>query len=191
MTEAPTADELARAATARYGAGLFAGAGDHVESADPVFYDHITLIDGGGAAPILPELRFEAPVGFARPASSHEAAGAETAADFVPATAPLGAAAVVVRAHAASVAAVPAAERSRRGFPMAAGPGADLDGAGGVRAAEIAWPESVVVDGNARHHRMFSYSRERAFLLGGAWGAGLFVAVFFGNDAAKPVVPRR
>ncbi|XVU29665.1 DUF998 domain-containing protein [Actinoplanes sp. CA-054009] len=29
-------------------------------------------------------------------------------------------------------------------------------------------------------------SRERAFLLGGAWGAGLFVAVFFVNDAVKP-----
>ncbi|MFG1997445.1 DUF998 domain-containing protein [Actinoplanes sp. NPDC048988] len=29
-------------------------------------------------------------------------------------------------------------------------------------------------------------SRERVLLLGGAWGAGLFVAVFLANDAVKP-----
>jgi hypothetical protein len=108
----PTAEAAAR--TVKYVAALFAGPGDHVESVEPVFYEHITLIDGGeymedlhcprcdadigldwfwellrvrnggrmigeptihdlsvtvpccGAALMLPELRFEAPVGFAR-----------------------------------------------------------------------------------------------------------------------------
>ncbi|XVU29667.1 hypothetical protein ACQPZJ_22075 [Actinoplanes sp. CA-054009] len=100
----------AATAAATYVAGLFTGPGDHVESVDPVFYDHTTLIDGGEymedlfcprcntsigldwfwnllqpitngeptvhtldvttpcckAALTLPELRFEAPIGFAR-----------------------------------------------------------------------------------------------------------------------------
>ncbi|WP_433124823.1 hypothetical protein ACQPWW_20715 [Micromonospora sp. CA-240977] len=108
----PTAEAAAPAA--EYVAGLFARPGDHVEVVEPVFYDRITLIDGGEymenvfcprcaaaigldwfwdvliarnggrwvgeptiddldvtvpccrAALTLPELRFEAPVGFAR-----------------------------------------------------------------------------------------------------------------------------
>jgi hypothetical protein len=108
----PTAG--AAAGTTEYAAGLFAGPGDHVEAVEPVFYERVTLIDGGGymqdvfcprcgaaiglnwfwdlltarnggravggpavcdlgvtvpccgAALTLPELRFEAPVGFAR-----------------------------------------------------------------------------------------------------------------------------
>jgi hypothetical protein len=108
----PTAEAAADAT--EYVAGLFAGPGDHIEAVEPVFYERITLIDGGeymedvfcprcdaaiglnwfwdllttrnggrtvgeptvhdlgvtvpccGAALTLPELRFEAPVGFAR-----------------------------------------------------------------------------------------------------------------------------
>jgi hypothetical protein len=108
----PTAEAAARAV--EYVAGLFAGPGDHVEAVEPVFYERITLIDGGeytqdvfcprcdaaigldwfwnllrvrnggrmvgeptigdlgvivpccGTALTLPELHFEAPVGFAR-----------------------------------------------------------------------------------------------------------------------------
>jgi hypothetical protein len=108
----PTAEAAARAV--EYVAGLFAGPDDHVELVEPLFYERITLIDGGeymedlfcprcdaaigldwfwdllrarnggrmigepavpdlsvtvpccGAALMLSELRFEAPVGFAR-----------------------------------------------------------------------------------------------------------------------------
>jgi len=41
----PTAEKATRAA--EYIAGLFAGPGDHVEQVEPVFHEHITLIDGG------------------------------------------------------------------------------------------------------------------------------------------------
>jgi hypothetical protein len=37
----------AAAGAAEYVAGLFAGPGDHVETVEPIFYDRITLIDGG------------------------------------------------------------------------------------------------------------------------------------------------
>lgn len=104
----------AAAGAVGYVAGLFAGPGDSVDAVEPVFYERITLIDGGqymqdvfcprydaaigldwfwdllrernggrtvgeptvgdlaatvpccGIALTLPELRFEAPVGFAR-----------------------------------------------------------------------------------------------------------------------------
>jgi hypothetical protein len=108
----PTVEAAAR--TVEYVSGLFAGPGDHVETVEPIYYEHITLIDGGeymedlfcprcdsdigldwfwellrerndgrmigeptvhdlsvtvpccAAALTLSELRFEAPVGFAR-----------------------------------------------------------------------------------------------------------------------------
>ncbi|BBH70173.1 hypothetical protein ACTI_68580 [Actinoplanes sp. OR16] len=108
----PTAEAAARTVT--FVAGLFAGPGDHAEAVEPIYYERITLIDGGeytqdlfcprceadigldwfwelvrernggrmigeptihdlsvtvpccAAALTLPELRFEAPVGFAR-----------------------------------------------------------------------------------------------------------------------------
>ena len=41
----PTAG--AAAGTTEYAAGLFAGPGDHVEAVEPVFYERVTLIDGG------------------------------------------------------------------------------------------------------------------------------------------------
>ncbi|MFF5078411.1 hypothetical protein ACFY36_15280 [Actinoplanes sp. NPDC000266] len=96
----------AATAAAAYVTSLFKGPGDHVESVDPVFHDHITVIDGGeymedvfcprcdeaiglnwfwsllpgvptvhdlgvttpccSAALALTDLRFEAPIGFAR-----------------------------------------------------------------------------------------------------------------------------
>ena len=37
----------AAAGAVEYVAGLFAGPGDHVETVEPVFYERITLIDGG------------------------------------------------------------------------------------------------------------------------------------------------
>jgi hypothetical protein len=41
----PTVEAAAR--TVEYVTGLFAGPGDHVELVEPIFYERITLIDGG------------------------------------------------------------------------------------------------------------------------------------------------
>jgi hypothetical protein len=108
----PTAEAASR--TVKYVAGLFTGPGDHAEAVEPIYYESITLIDGGeymeglfcprceadigldwfwelvderndgrmigeptihdlsvevpccAAALTLSELRFKAPVGFAR-----------------------------------------------------------------------------------------------------------------------------
>jgi hypothetical protein len=56
----------AAAGAVEYVAGLFAGPGDHVEAVEPVFYERITLIDGGqymeGVSVSTPSARMVAPV---------------------------------------------------------------------------------------------------------------------------------